>query len=576
MSERPAPGPGAGGDRRARSALLLALPLILLLAWLTVYPNIAVVAGSFAQGTGFWRAFAASPSDREALVTTLWISLASVVAATLVGLPLALLLARAEFPGRRLLAVVATLPAALPPLVGVLAFLLLYGESGIVTRVAQAVAGAREAPWRLTGAWAIVFVHAYTMYVYVYLFVAAGLERLDPSLDEAAAGLGARRTRRLSRVTLPLLTPAIAGAMLLVFMSSLGSYSAPYVFGGGLRVLSTQIVASRLNGDDGMAYVETTVLAVSAVAAVLLLRWLERRGPAVATLGKGVRAERRPVARGRARWLVAGAAGVAVGFLVLPHLALVLVAFAKDGAWTTELLPPVYTLGNWRRVVSDPELVRPIRNSVAMALLATAGNVVVCGLAAYLVVLRRFRGRTLLALLLSLPWAVPATAIAVGLASTFDRHQPVALRWVLVGTWSILPLAYFVRGVPLVANAVESSLRQMDPSLEEAARGLGASWGRALWRVILPAARPGLVAGATLAMITGVGEFVASVVLYTHRNRPMSVEILAQLRALSFGGAAAYSVLLIGVVLLVTLAARLFGEGPRDAGERARPAPTGV
>jgi iron(III) transport system permease protein len=80
------------------------------------------------------------------------------------------------------------------------------------------------------------------------------------------------------------------------------------------------------------------------------------------------------------------------------------------------------------------------------------------------------------------------------------------------------------------------------------------------------------VAGATLAVITGVGEFVASVILYTHRNRPMSVEILAQLRALSLGGAAAYSVLMIGVVLLVTLAARLLGEGPRDAAERARPA----
>jgi iron(III) transport system permease protein len=339
-----------------------------------VYPNVAVVAGSFAEGTGHWRAFAASPADREALVTTLWISVASVAGAVLVGLPLALLLARAEFPGggcsrpwrRSRGAAAARRRARLPP---------------AVRRRRAWSRGSRAPRWGCAtarggspAAWAIVFVHAYTMYVYVYLFVSAGLERLDPSLDEAAAGLGAGGLRRFRRVTLPLLTPALAGAMLLVFMSSLGSYSAPYVFGGGLRVLSTQIVASRLNGDDGMAYVETAVLAVSAVCAVLLLRWLEGRGPQVATLGKGVRAERRPVARGRARWLAAGAAAVAVGFLVLPHLALVLVAFAKDGAWTTELLPPVYTLDNWRRVTSDPELVRPVRNSVAMALAATGGT----------------------------------------------------------------------------------------------------------------------------------------------------------------------------------------------------------
>ena len=560
------PSGGASSAVRRRSALLLALPIGLLLAATVVWPNVAVVVGSFGEGLGHWRAFAASPADREALLTTLWISVASVVAATLVGLPLAFLLARADFPGRRLLAAVATLPAALPPLVGVLAFLFLYGESGIITRVAERVLGSDGPPWRLRGVGAIVFVHGYTMYVYVYLFVQAGLERLDPSLDEAARGLGASWARRLARVTLPLLTPALAGAMLLVFMSSLGSFSAPYVFGGGLRVLSTQIVASRLNGATGMAHVETTVLALSAVAAVALLRWLERRAP-VTGAGKGARAVRRPMARGPLRAVVALGALAGVLVLVLPHLVIALVAFVQDGRWTTELLPPAYTTRNLARVAAEPDLWRPIRNSVAMALVATAANVVVCFVAAYLVVLRRFRGRRVLELLLALPWAIPATAIAVGLASTFDRHAPLAGRLLLVGTWWILPLAYFVRGVPLVASAVESSLRQMDPSLEDAARGLGGSWWLTMRRVVLPAARPGLVAGATLAMITALGEFVASVVLYTHRNRPVSIEILAQLRALSFGGAAAYSLLLIGLVLLATLVARLI-EGRLAEGER--------
>ena len=115
---------------------------------------------------------------------------------------------------------------------------------------------------------------AYTMYV--FLFVSAGLERFDTTLEEAAAGLGASSSQRLRRVTLPLLMPAIAGSMLLVFMTALGSFSAPYVFGGGIRVLSTQIVASKINGELGLAYVETTVLAISAVAGLALFRWLER------------------------------------------------------------------------------------------------------------------------------------------------------------------------------------------------------------------------------------------------------------------------------------------------------------
>jgi len=541
-----------------RHTWLIAFPVIALLLWAVVYPNAAVVAGSFENGLGHWREFAASPADREALRTSLVISVASVFAALAIGVPLAFLLGRFEFPGRRMLRAVATLPAALPPLVGVIAFLFLYGESGVVTRALQRTLGMEEAPWRLKGVGAIVFVHAYTMYVYVFLFVSAGLERFDATLDEAASGLGAGMWQRLRRVTLPLLMPAVAGSMLLVFMNALGSFSAPYVFGGGLRVLSTQILASKTNGALGLAYVETTVLALSAVAGLILFRWLDRKRKFTST-GKGGRT-RRVIRSRRAQLAMSVLAAVVVIILVLPHLMVVLVSFARDGAWTTQVLPPEYTLENYRRLFSERELWKPIINSVSMAVVATAANVVVCFLAAYLIVFRKFTGRRLLELLLALPWAIPATAIALGLAATFNRNDPATLRILLVGTFWILPLAYFIRDTPLVASAVESSLRQMDPSLEDAARGLGGSWFLTMRRVIIPAARPGLVAGALLAAVTAVGEFVASVVLYTHANRPISLEILAQLRALAFGTAASYSVLLIVLVLLMTLAARSFEE----------------
>jgi iron(III) transport system permease protein len=536
----------------------IAVPLIALLLWTVIYPNVAVIAGSFENGLGHWREFAASPADREALWTSIVIAIASVFASLAIGVPLAFLLGRFEFPGRRLLRAVATLPAALPPLVGVIAFLFLYGESGLVTRAVQRALGMAEAPWRLKGIGAIVFVHAYTMYVYVFLFVSAGLERFDATLDEAASGLGANTWQRLRRVTLPLLMPAVAGSALLVFMNALGSFSAPYVFGGGLRVLSTQILASKTNGAMGLAYVETTVLALSAVAGLVLFRWLDRKRR-YTLASKGGRS-RRTISSRRVQILTTVASAIIVIALVLPHLMVILVSFARDGAWTTQVLPPEYTLENYRRLFTESELWKPITNSVSMALIATAANLVVCFIAAYLIVLRRFGARGLLELLIALPWAIPATAIALGLAATFNRNDLLTARVLLVGTFWILPLAYFIRDIPLVASAVESSLRQMDASLEDAARGLGASWLMTMRRVILPAARPGLIAGGLLAAVTAVGEFVASVVLYTHSNRPISMEILAQLRALAFGTAAAYSVLLIFLVLLMTLAARSFEE----------------
>ncbi|HKT06643.1 MAG TPA: iron ABC transporter permease [Gemmatimonadaceae bacterium] len=537
---------------------LLALPVLIVLLWTVVYPNASIIVGSFDHGLRSWRQFAASPTDREALRTTLVIAIGSVIASVAVGLPLAFLLTRVEFRGRRLLSVVATLPAALPPLVGVVAFLFLYGESGVVTRGVQALLGLDHAPWTLNGAGAIIFVHAYTMYVYVFLFVSAGLERLDTSLDEAAAGLGASRSFRLRRVTLPLLTPAIAGSMLLVFMSALGSFSAPYIFGGGLRVLSTQIVASKLNGAMDLAYVETTVLAVGAIGALILLRWFERRRTyAVSSKGSVVRTR---LHSRSARTLTPIVGVILVVILVLPHAMVVLVSFARDGTWTTQVLPPDYTLDNFRRLATDSDLWVPIWNSVSMTAIATVLDIVVCLLAAYLLVLRRFRVRWLLATLVALPWAIPGTAIGLGLASTFDRTSLASARVLLVGTFWILPLAYFVRGVPLVSSATEGSLRQMDPSLEDAARGLGASWWLTMRRVVLPAARPGLVAGAMLAAIAAVGEFVASIVLFTQANRPISMEILSQLRNFAFGTAAAFSVVLIALVLAITLISR-WAEG---------------
>ncbi len=532
----------------------LAVAVLALLAWSVVYPNVSVVAGTFAHGLTDWRIFFTSRADHEALVNTIIIAVASVVASLAIGVPLAFLLTRFEFRGRRFMGAMATLPAALPPLVGVIAFMFLYGESGVVTRGVQELLGMSHAPWKFSGIWAIVFVHAYTMYVYVFLFVSAGLERYDSSLDEAAEGLGASPALRLRRVTLPLLTPSIIGSMLLVFMSALGSFSAPYIFGGGARVLSTQILVSKLNGSMGMAYVETSMLVVTAVVALVILRWIERRRE-YSMAGKG-RATRSVVRSRFWRRAAPVVAAVAVVFLVLPHAMVILVSFARDGAWTTQVLPPQYTFDNFRHLATDPDLLQPIVNSVSMAAIATAANVVVCFLAAYLLVLSRAPGKKLLGLLVALPWAIPATAIALGLAATFDRNSVATAKLLLVGTFWILPLAYFIRNIPLVTNAIEGSLRQMDPTIEDAARGLGASWLLAMRRVVLPAARPGLVAGAMLAAVAAVGEFVASIVLYSHSNRPISMEILSQLRGLSFGTASAYSVLLIVLVLAITTGAR--------------------
>jgi iron(III) transport system permease protein len=163
-----------------------------------------------------------------------------------------------------------------------------------------------------------------------------------------------------------------------------------------------------------------------------------------------------------------------------------------------------------------------------------------------------------LELLISLPWAIPGTVFAVALATAFSVNQPWALRMVLVGTPVLLPLAYLVRSLPLTGRAGLAGLAQLDPALEEAAATLGAGPWRVLRRVVVPLVRPALVAGASIAFITALGDFVASIVLYTYTTRPISIEILSSLRLQDLGVAAAYGVLLMTASAAAFLA---FGEG---------------
>jgi iron(III) transport system permease protein len=535
---------------------LASAALGLLLVWLVAYPLLLTAAealGAPAWTLANFRQFASRPDEWRALWASLWISLATVALSALIGVPLAFLFERTEFPGRRAIGALIALPVVLPPLVGVVAFLFLWGESGLLARALQSLTGSATPPWRLTGPGAILFVHAYSMYVYFYLFTRAGLARLDAAYLEGAAALGARRWRTLSRVTLPLLFPALAGASLLTFMTSLGSFSAPYLLGGTFRVMTTQILVSRLNGDLPMAMVETVVLAATALAGLFLLQKSES-GREVIGAVRGV-APRRGFGRGGAA--VAAAGWALAAFLLLPHAMLLLLSFVPAGSWTTQALPPVLSLSNYASLFSEPERLRPIVNSLWMATVATAAALVLGLAAARLALAKGARFGGALETLIAVPWALPGTVFAVALAATFSVNAPWAGRFVLVGTAWILPLAYLVRNLPLTGRAAFAGLRQLDPALDEAGAALGAGLWMRFRRVTLPMLRPALVAGASLAFLTALGDFVSSIVLYTFETRPIAIEILSSLRVSELGVAAAF-----GVVLMVVSGAAL-GVGAR-------------
>src|SRR5690606_15323226 len=234
----------------------------------------------------------------------------------------------------------------------------------------------------------------------------------------ASADLGAGGWTTFRRVVLPLLRPALVGAALLVFMLSMASFTAPLPFAGGEPFLTTQTYQFKQNGAlDRAAAVSVVLTAICLLFLVLIeaRRGAARRGAA----SKGAGRAGTPV---RSGWGRAAAGVLTVLFLLfvlLPVATVVLLSFVEQGSWTTQVLPQAYTLAHYAALATDPSVFEPIRNSLWMAAVSTAANLVF-GVAAALVIAKgRVPGRGLLRALALLPFAIPGTVIALNLIVAF-------------------------------------------------------------------------------------------------------------------------------------------------------------
>lgn len=547
--------------------LALLVVTIVVLIYGVVYPNAAVLSESF-QRAGSWtlanyREILSQRIVIESIVSSLGLSITTVLLCALVGVPLAFLFERYTFPGRRLFAAVAALPLVLPPLVGTVAFIFLCGETGILAHSIQHLFNLQNPPWRLSGWPALLLFHTYTMYPFFYVLTGAGLRRIDASLAEAARSLGGSRAFVFLRVLAPQLTPSLIAAALLTFMTSMASFSAPLLFGGNVRVLTLEIFQARQRGDMTMAVTETVVLAVISLAALIVFQRYEGTRKFAAATMKGAPRRRVTIASGKARALAAIAAIAFAIILVLPVATLFLVSFAREGSWTTQTLPSAYTFANYQRIFSDPYAADVFFNSFSMSAIAAVAALA-WSFCVVTLLLKRARGnatflgrggRRLLSLLILIPWALPGTVVAVSVAEAYGEPSWLLGSFVLVGTFWILPVIYFLRFMPLVVRALQASMEQVDPSLAEAAGSLGARAWQRFVRVTLPLVWPGAVAGTLLAFVIALGEYVASVLVFVPANRPISIAIASELRDFNLGAAAAYGVVLIVIISVSMLIA---------------------
>ncbi|WP_432066787.1 ABC transporter permease [Streptomyces sp. C10-9-1] len=539
-SARAAPPGGTASRGTAVRFALMAVP-VAFFAVFFAYPVSAIVSRGLHHGGGWDLGRIVETATRPDILGVLWFTtwqaLASTALTLLLALPGAYVLARLDFPGRRLLRAVVTVPFVLPTVVVGAAFLALVGRGGLLDDL-----------WGVrldTTVWAILLAHVFFNYAVVVRTVGGLWAQLDPRQEEAARMLGAGRFAAWRSVTLPALAPSLAAAALMVFLFTFTSFGVVQILGGPtFTTLEVEIYRQTADLLDLPTAAVLTLLQFAAVGTVLAVhaRIVRRREGALRLVDPAHTAH---PPRGAAQWLLLGGVGATVAALLLAPPA-VLVERSLD-------TPRGYGLDYYRALFEVDSrggsfLVPPIEavgNSLGYALAATAVSVTVGGLAA--AALTRRAGRLVRGFdaLLMLPLGVSAVTVGFGFLITLDE-PPLNLRT----SWILVPLAQALVGIPFVVRIMLPVLRAVDERLREAAAVLGASPLRAWREVDLPLVRRALLVAAGFAFAVSLGEFGATVFIARPDNPTLPVAVarlLGRPGELNYGQAMALATLLMAV-----------------------------
>ncbi len=479
---------GAGAPGRPRRPVSLIAVAGLVIGGLALLPLGYLVIRAQEVGTAEMVEIVTSDRALGLLWRTSLLAVSVTVASVLIAVPIAWLTVRTDLPFRRFWVVVTDLPLAIPTYVGGFTFIAALGPKGALQGWLEPF-GVQSLPsfYGFPGAWLVLTLFSYP---YVLITVRASIRRLDPSLEEASRTLGIGRWPTFWRVVLPQLRPSIVAGSLLVALYALSDFGAVSMlrFDSFTRAIYTQYRGSL----DRSGAAVLGLMLVALTIAVLGGELTARRSPGYHRLHAG--GARRPSTIALGRWKVP----VLAGLTMLMVIALVI---------------PMAVILTWlQRGIDAGEPLRLTTTLVSNSLQASALGAAVSIVAAWPVAVLSVRRRGIVAKVVEgavwSGYALPGIVVALSLVFFGIRIVPS-----LYQTLWMLTFAYVVLFLPQAVGAIRSSLLQITPSVEEASRLLGRGPVSTFWHVVLPLARPGVLAGFALVFLTCMKELPATLLL---------------------------------------------------------------
>jgi iron(III) transport system permease protein len=494
----------------------------------------------------------------QALINSLVLGAWTGLFSLLIGLPLAWAVTRTNTPGKGFLKVTASIAYLTPPFLTAIAYVYLFGpNAGTANVFLRETLGLPFLTFNIFSMPGLVLVTVLHTFPFVYLLAASALESVDASYEESAQILGAGRWRTAIKITAPLVAPAVLSGTLLAFVNAIALFGSQAIIGipGRIYTLPTRIYALFDQPPQyGLASALSLVFVAITVVALLLQRAYLARRNYVTLAGKGSRPRR--IDLGRARYAVLGFGVIVFLFAVVaPYLALIGTSLVQSVGLP---LAENATLKHYRFVLFEYDVTRrAIVNSLLLAALAATIAVLIGGIIGWIDLRTRAWGRKLLDYVSLVPLGLPGIVMAVALIQFW-----LATPFALYGTLGILLLAYVARYIPLGVRAANSSLRQVDPSLEESARILGASWGTTVRHITFPLIRPGLVAGWVLVFVPAIQELSASILLFSSSSITVAVAIYNLYETGYVEPVAALAIVNMLIIGAAIWLAQRFGRGP--------------
>lgn len=529
--------------------------ILALFAIFLIYPIMSLFFDGFKDSsTGAWSignyiTFFSKKYYTAALLNSFKVTILVTIIAVIIGFPLAYFMSFYMIKGKGILEILFIISMMSPNFIGAYSWILLLGRNGTITKFLTKTFNI-EMP-SIYGFGGMLLVFSLKLYPFIYMYASGALKKIDVALSEAADSLGCGGVKKVFTVIMPLVTPTLVAASLLVFMNCMADFGTPALIGEGYRVMPT-LVYSEFVGETGgsanFAACMATIMVFITALVFLLQKWY-------VNTKSFVMSSIRPIEPKKMK----GFFGVIIHILIYLLAALsivpqIMVIFTSFKATKMQVFVKGFSLLSYKKVADTA--VEAIKNTYLFCLAAITIIIILGMIIAYLAVRKKSLVTSIIDTIAMFPYIVPGSVLGITLLIAFN-HKPL----MLAGTSVIIIISLVIRRLAYTLRSSSAILYQISPSMEEAAISLGDNPSKAFFKVTAKMMLPGVASGAILSWITIINELSSSVMLYTASTKTMSVAIYNEVIRASYGPAAALaSILTLTTVISLLIFFKVSGS----------------